>query len=201
MLRKSAFFLLVLFSSMIFALETDNSPQTISTKELVDFESNPPKVKLLIEKGLQLTQKKLTYRYGSADPSLQGMDCSGTVYYLLAELGLQSVPRSSNNLYDWIVSKGYFYPVSQGMDHLHPGDLLFWTGTYAAPNNAYVTHVMIYMGKNKAGEPLMLGASNGRTYKGKKIYGVSVFNFLTPSSSSNDKFIGYGCIPQLSCSS
>lgn len=199
MIKISTFFLLIVYSAFSFSIISHNIPQTILTKELSNFESNPPKIKLLIQRGLELTQQQLSYQYGSADPSLKGMDCSGTIYYLLTTLGVQSVPRSSNDLYNWVITKGVFYPANKGMSKLRPGDLLFWTGTYAAPNNSYVTHVMIYIGKNLAGEPLMLGSSNGRTYKGEKIYGVSVFDFLISSSQSDNHFVGYSCIPQLGC--
>lgn len=56
---------------------------------------------------------------------------------------------------------------------------------------------MLYLGKNIEGQPLMMGASNGRSYKGKKIYGVSVFDFQLPDNKS--KFLGYSCIPTLNC--
>ena len=175
------------------------APESIATKELIDFQSNSPQVKTIINMGLELTKQKLTYKYGSSDPHLGGMDCSGTMYYLLTKLGVDAVPRSSDELYNWIKDKGVFYNANNNLKQLRPGDLLFWTGTYSAPNNAYVTHVMIYIGKNLKGERLMLGSSNGRTYRGKKIWGVSVFDFLPFTSNTNNKFIGYSCIPQVSC--
>lgn len=58
---------------------------------------------------------------------------------------------------------------------------------------------MIYLGKNKKGERLMFGSSNGRTYQGKKMWGVSVFDFTLPKKGKVEKFIGYGCIPRLNC--
>jgi len=49
--------------------------------------------------------------------------------------------------------------------------------------------------------PLMFGASDGRYYNGKKMWGVSVFDFELPKPNSAAKFIGYSCVPQLTCSS
>lgn len=190
---------LIFYSTVLFSVGSDFRPQTISTREIIGFQSYPPKVKKMIEIGLELTKRNLTYQYGSSDPKQGGMDCSGTMYYLLTQMGVQSVPRSSDDLYQWIKSKGVFYSANRGLKYLRPGDLLFWTGTYSAPGNAYVTHVMIYLGKNREGEPLMLGSSNGRTYQGKKIYGVSIFDFLEPHSTSNPNFLGYSCIPEVSC--
>jgi hypothetical protein len=45
----------------------------------------------------------------------------------------------------------------------------------------------------------MFGSSNGRTYQGKKMWGVSVFDFQLPDPKEKHKFIGYGCIPKLTC--
>lgn len=59
---------------------------------------------------------------------------------------------------------------------------------------------MIYLGKNNAGEPLMIGASDGRTYQGRSVYGVSVFDFQLPNLLSKSKFLGYSCIPTINCS-
>lgn len=41
----------------------------------------------------------------------------------------------------------------------------------------------------------MIGASNGRTYKGRKIDGVSVFDFKVLDRDSRGHFLGYGCVP------
>ncbi len=82
---------------------------------------------------------------------------------------------------------------------LKPGDLLFWSGTYIIHRDQPITHVMLYLGKNKKGERLMFGASDGRTYQGKKMWGVSVFDFKLPDGKGPQRFVGYGCIPDLTC--
>lgn len=152
-----------------------------------------------------MTQKKLTYQYGSADPKNGGMDCSGTIYYLLQQYGQKNVPRQSDEMYAWVMTHGKFYSVkdntfdSPDFAHLQPGDLLFWTGTYEIKRALPVTHVMLYLGKNQNNQPLMFGASDGRTYQGKKIWGVSVFDFLLPAKNSKSRFIGYSCIPEVTC--
>ena len=63
---------------------------------------------------------------------------------------------------------------------------------------------MIYLGKEKsAGKPIMVGSSDGRTYRGEKQFGVSIFDFKTsPAKETNDsgkqpRFVGYGKIPGL----
>jgi cell wall-associated NlpC family hydrolase len=133
------------------------------------------------------------------------MDCSGTIYYLLTQLGIKEVPRSSDLIYQWVLEKGHFYPVESGefsseqFSHLRPGDLLFWSGTYELKRSNDVTHVMIYLGTTTDGSPLIFGSSNGRTYQGKKVYGVSVFDFQLPNDLNKSKFLGYSCIPSYSC--
>ena len=54
---------------------------------------------------------------------------------------------------------------------------MFWNGTYnAGDRDPPVTHAMIYLGvEKKRKQPVMFGASDGRTYDGKARYGVSVF--------------------------
>ncbi len=47
----------------------------------------------------------------------------------------------------------------------------------------------------------MIGASDGRSYNGKKVYGVSVFDFKLPNEFSKAKFLGYSCIPDINCRS
>lgn len=180
-------------------------PQTIAPTALKSFEQYPPNVQTLIKQALALTTQNLTYQYGSADPNNAGMDCSGTIYYLLQHYGQPQVPRQSDEIYNWVVAKGKFHAVtahrfdSEEFAALKPGDLLFWTGTYAVNRPTGVSHVMLYLGKNLNDQPLMFGASNGRTYQGKQIWGVSVFDFVLPKENATSRFIGYSCIPNVTC--
>jgi len=62
--------------------------------------------------------------------------------------------------------------------------------------------VMIYLGTEKAsGSKVMVGSSDGRTYRGQKRNGVSVFDFTMPRTPANGDprptFVGYGRIPGL----
>ena len=183
---------------------------SIETSQLVGFTDYPQAVRTLIEESLALTKQNLTYTYGSADPTRGGMDCSGTIYYVLRKIGVQDVPRSASAQYLWTRKAGTFDAVisrkmqSFEMEALQPGDLLFWTGTYATEVDPPVTHSMIYLGKRKKdGKPLMFGASDGRSYDGKQMWGVSVFDFTIPKAKAkgdakpSSVFIGYATIPGL----
>jgi cell wall-associated NlpC family hydrolase len=138
------------------------------------------------------------------------MDCSGFIYYVLSKNGLKDVPRSASEQYVWVRKAGNFRAVlsrdlnSFELDELKPGDLLFWTGTYNVERDPPVTHTMIYLGKEKdSGKPIMVGSSDGRTYKGERKFGVSVFDFKTsPATESGEsekrpRFVGYARIPGL----
>lgn len=179
--------------------------EPVPVSQISTFSTYSATVKNLILTATKLSQMNLTYLYGSADPKNKGMDCSGTIYYLLNQISLHDVPRQSDEIYAWVEKKGKLYHVngndfqSKEFSYLKPGDLLFWSGTYAVSRALPITHVMLYLGKNKEGEPIMFGASDGRTYHGKKMWGVSVFDFILPDGNGPQKFVGYGCIPGLTC--
>lgn len=178
--------------------------------EIVDFENNSAPVRKLLADALELTTRNLEYKYGAADPAEGGMDCSGFIYFVLRENGVKDVPRDASGQYVWVRKAGNFRAVlsreldSFELDELKPGDLLFWTGTYSVERDPPVTHTMIYLGKQKdSGKPIMVGASDGRTYEGEQQHGVSVFDFKTvrakevSSSGTHPRFVGYARIPGL----
>src|SRR5665648_485654 len=71
----------------------------IPVETLRDFQHYPPQVQHLIRQAAELSEKNLTYRYGSANPNNRGMDCSGTIYYLLKSVKVKAVPRASDTIY------------------------------------------------------------------------------------------------------
>ena len=128
--------------------------QPIPIDQLQNFDHYQKSLQQLIIQAGQLIDLKLTYLFGSDNPQRKGMDCSGTIYYLLQRAGIKDIPRSSNAMYIWAKQKGKFYFVnnpnfnSPEFANLKPGDLLFWSGTYQAKNSQdKITHVMIYLGK------------------------------------------------------
>ena len=166
----------------------------------------------LLNSALELTTRNLDYKYGSADPANGGMDCSGFVYFVLKQNGVEGVPRDSSEQYIWLRRAGKFEPVvsqkddSFEFDNLKPGDLLFWTGTYAIQRDPPITHAMIYLGREKKnGARVMVGASDGRTYQTQQRFGVSVFDFKMPRVDKDEaedgkvhpRFVGYAHIPGL----
>lgn len=186
------------------------APATIEQKEIRGYEDYPLSVRKIIDTALDLTRQSLDYTYGSADPANGGMDCSGFVFYVLTQNGIHDAPRDSSQQYVWLRKAGTFRAVNSRredtfeLDELTPGDLLFWTGTYNADRDPPITHAMIYLGREKGtNQRIMVGASDGRTYRGESRYGVSVFDFKIPKPGKTDEgrtsptFIGYGHIPGL----
>lgn len=185
---------------------------TLLPEAISDFENYPPKVQRLLTSALELTTRNLDYEYGSADPANGGMDCSGFVYFVLKQNGIDDVPRDSSEQYIWLRRTGRFEPVlsqkedSFEFDNLKPGDLLFWTGTYSIQRDPPITHAMIYLGREKkTGMRVMVGASDGRTYQSQQRFGVSVFDFKMPRADKDEiengktrpRFVGYAHIPGL----
>jgi len=186
------------------------APATIEANRISGYDEYPANVRKITDNSLELTKRDLKYSYGSADPANGGMDCSGFIYYVLTQNGVRDVPRDSSQQYIWVRKAGTFKAVNSRredtfeLDELVPGDLLFWTGTYNIERDPPITHVMIYLGREKGtNQRIMVGASDGRTYKGESRYGVSVFDFKVPRPAKTDEgqtspsFIGYGRIPGL----
>jgi peptidoglycan DL-endopeptidase CwlO len=191
--------------------ETGAPMATVKPESLREFSEQPADVQGLIRSSLALTEQNLSYKYGSADPAAGGMDCSGFIYYVLGNAGYKDVPRDSAGQYEWVRKNSDFHSVlsrsgdSFELNDLRPGDLLFWSGTYKVDREIPITHVMIYLGKEKSTDkPVMVGATDGRSYNGVRRFGVSVFDFKMPSGQPNKddpgltaKFEGYASIPGL----
>src|SRR4051812_10956990 len=189
---------------------TGTAPVSIQSSEIIGYEKYPARVRKVLGVALDLTTRNLSYKYGSDDPASGGMDCSGFIHYVLKQVGMKEVPRDAREQYIWVRKAGTFQavlgrsPDTFELDDLKPGDLMFWAGTYKVDRDPAITHTMIYLGREKAtNQRVMVGASDGRTYKGQSRYGVSVFDFkmagrrVTSSNEPGPTFVGYGSIPGL----
>ncbi len=147
------------------------------------------------------------YLFGSADPKKGGFDCSGAMYYLLQKSGF-TPPRTSAGQFDWIKKSGNLTIVPEDttsldvslFKKLRPGDLLFWSHTYHATDGRTngITHVQMYLGKEKKdGWRVMVGSSDGRSYRGNRQDGYAVFDFKLPHQGSKQKFVGFGSPPKM----
>src|SRR5690348_16973 len=115
MIKTFKIFFLLLFISIKVYADSSLKPAIItpfSISDIPDFAKYPPAVKNLITDAAVLTNQNLTYLYGSADPKNKGMDCSGTIYYLLTQNKVKDVPRSANNMYEWVKHNKTLYTVT-----------------------------------------------------------------------------------------
>ena len=202
------FFALLSASCSQFGLGRYHSATTrpVPVADLAHYDDYPVGVKKMIARALLLSRQDLTYRFGSDNPKNGGMDCSGVIYYILKGLHPHAyAPRDSYDMYIWLLRAKKIHHVrtryfnSSQFNALKPGDLLFWTGTYRTRHRPPITHVMLYLGKDKHHVPLMFGSSGGGIYRGREMWGVSVFDFILPSGRGRERFVGYGCIPSVTC--
>lgn len=105
-------------------------------------------------------EKYLGYPYvwGGSTPATS-FDCSGYVCWVYTQSGVYNLPRTTAmGIYKQcaVISKS----------EAKPGDLIFFTGTYATPNP--VSHVGIYMGNNRmihCGSPISYANTDSSYWK------------------------------------
>lgn len=183
---------------------------TISTDDISDYENNLPEARKIIDVALGLTSVNLDYRYGSADPTNGGMDCSGFVYYVLTKCGVPEVPRDAREQYIWVRKAGNFQAVLAQSDDtfelnaLQPGDLLFWGDMNSSSREPAITQSMIYVGRERgSSQRIMVGAIEAGNYKDQPRSGVSVVDFKVQRADAGSdnpagpRFVGYGRVPGL----
>lgn len=179
----------------------------LETSELREFEELGEARKKLLENALRTGKEVagMPYKYGGNGPQDGGFDCSGAMHYVLSKSGLKP-PRTSADQYLWVKEHSKLHVIAstakdtddKSFSELKPGDLVFWSGTYA-PTDARrvnITHVAIFLGHEKRdGRPVMINATDGRSYRGKKGNGYRVYDFRVPSAGGKSRMVGYGTPP------
>lgn len=169
--------------------------------QLADLDKLSPKRRELIEKSLAALEQNpgIPYVYSGSSPSDGGMDCSGSMYYLMSLVGIDP-PRTSQAQYEWVKEAGNLVEVpatatkatDSAFEKIQPGDLIFWA--YLEEGKPpRISHVQMYLGKEaKDGRRVMIGSSDGRSYRGVKKNGFDIVDFQVPKAESNKRLIGYG---------
>jgi len=164
-------------------------------------EPAPEEMQLLTvirERAETISGFRLTYKFGGDHPSEGGMDCSGTMQFLLSDIGFDDMPRTSYHQYEWLKKHRTLHHSKSiperpgGRRGLKAGDLIFWGGTYNSGHK--VSHVMIYLGQSPDGTHYMFGA---RGKKKKGLFGNGVDIFVLESGYQKN-LIGYGSLPGVS---
>lgn len=148
---------------------------------------------------------------GEAQPWV--MDCSNTVRYIFKETFGVELPRVASGQYWELQKQGKVTdaPMADNgqvdreklLDLMASGDLLFWEWTYNIKRTPPITHVMIYLGRDKQGIPRMAGSSSGRGG------GVGVYVFdpnasmggvrnATGGYKKRARFVGFGRVFEMS---
>lgn len=152
-------------------------------------------VTVIRERAEVISQFGLTYKFGGDHPTEGGMDCSGTMKYMLSGIGFDAMPRTSYHQYEWLKKARTLNHTKTiperagGRKGIRPGDLIFWGGTYNSGHK--VSHVMIYLGQSDDGTHYMFGA-RGKKKRGLHGNGVDIFKL---SSGYQKSLIGYGSLP------
>lgn len=159
-----------------------------------------PARKELLTKGLAFLKEHpaIPYLNGRADAA--GMDCSGAIVWLLAYAKIEP-PRTAHGQYEWLQKSGRFTVVPATVrrvddpifEALQPGDLIFWAHDGKdAPEELHVSHVHMFLGKEKDGHAVMIGSSDGRGYRGIRMSGFGIVDFHVPKEGSPTRIVGFG---------
>lgn len=94
------------------------------------------------------------------------MDCSNAVRWLHREIRGEALPRTSSGQFEFFRERGRFQRMKPDAGRLartlHAGDLLFWEHTYRPQRKPPVTHVMMYLGRDRSGRMWMAGSQGKR---------------------------------------
>jgi len=192
------------FGQRVALLDPDTRPAIIRPDELAEFAALSHSRRKLIETALAVAADSpwLPYLAGGAAPAAGGFDCSGATHFIMRKAGLDP-PRSSGWQMEWLKKNERLRLVSndardrthESFAALQPGDLLFWART-GANGEVRVHHVAMYLGTEKRdGRPVMIGSTDGRSYRGQVANGYGVHDFRVPGKDSPSMLIGYGTPP------
>lgn len=152
----------------------------------------------LVSKALEFFRQHPDVPYLEGGADAKGMDCSGAVVTLLKLVKIEP-PRTAHGQYEWLRKSGRLTVVPAGeltadapvFRWLQSGDLIFWA--HDKPGETFrVSHVHMYLGKEPDGHAVMIGSSDGRSYRGKKIRGFGIVDYHVPKPGAATRIVGFG---------
>ncbi|MDF1812583.1 MAG: NlpC/P60 family protein, partial [Verrucomicrobiales bacterium] len=156
---------------------------------------NSTSVARLREVANEISRQGIPFRFGRSHPAFGGLDSSGAVQYLLNELGVPGVPRTTGGLHSWVrvndQIREFDYRPSVGelATCLVPGNLVFWGDQYSGR----LTHVMIYLGYDARRDRHLAFGTRGGTEVGINGSEVDIFTLKL----DREKIVATGRIPGL----
>ncbi len=158
--------------------------------------SSGPSLTILRTSAHLLARQGVPYRFGRSHPAFGGLDSPGAVQYLLNEIGVQGVPRSTADLSNWIRVNNLLreFPnrpsVLELTNHLYPGNLIFWGDT----DSQKLTDVMIYLGYDTSRSRHLAFGTRGGTERGLNGNEVDIFDLKL----DRERIVSTGSIPGIS---
>jgi cell wall-associated NlpC family hydrolase len=144
----------------------------------------------------------MPYRFAGNGLQDGGFDCSCAIYHVMRKVGLKPL-RTSSAQYLWVKKDSILHLISSdakdlkhsSFEKLRPGDLVFWIGMYVPSDGrlSKITHVGMFLRyAKKDGHPVMINASDGRSYHGKKQSGFVVNDFRLSRAGGTSVMVGCG---------
>ncbi|MCC6355394.1 MAG: LysM peptidoglycan-binding domain-containing protein [Verrucomicrobiae bacterium] len=171
----------------------------------------------LVRETDSLTERRIRYAQRWRPPGERQpwvMDCSNTSRYLYRRVAGIDIGRTASDQYYLLSQKRLAWRIPEDIEgdaltaylahRLRPGDLLFWENTYKPKRNPPVTHVMVYLGRNRAGDFLMAGSQSAGTGRDSRVSGgpdIYAFDPGAPAGGYSTwlglgrvkgRFVGYG---------
>jgi cell wall-associated NlpC family hydrolase len=156
--------------------------------------------RVVLERAMDFLKANPAVPYLTGGADAKGMDCSGAVIFMLKAANIEP-PRSAHGQYEWLKKQDRLTIVpdtARTQDApvfrtIQPGDLVFWAHDGPdAPIEIHISHVHMFLGLEKDGHAVMIGSSDGRSYRGKVVHGFGIVDGHVPKVGSTTRIVAFG---------